>query len=80
MVYAVVFVTPDDVHLFINESKLDEEVRKHLSLVRIHGYDEAAKWIANWLKSHKGVKVVCAFFFLLWWSTALKRHRFSEDD
>ncbi|VDK30617.1 unnamed protein product [Gongylonema pulchrum] len=57
LVYAVVFMTPDDVHLFISGKKLTDDLRKHLSVVHIHEYEEATQWIKDWLGNHRGIKV-----------------------
>ncbi|EFO17243.1 hypothetical protein LOAG_11257 [Loa loa] len=59
VVYAIIFMTPDEVHLFINKRKLNNEILNHLSNIVIHEYYEAAEWIGQWLQSHKGQYKVC---------------------
>ncbi|KAM3728887.1 Xaa-Pro aminopeptidase [Dirofilaria immitis] len=57
--YAIVFMIPDEVHLFINKRKLNDEILNHLENIIIHEYNEATEWIGLWLQSHKGQYKVC---------------------
>lgn len=60
--YSIAFFALDEVHLFIGEKRLSSKLRSHLSHLKLHEYDEAATWIANWLKNHQGkYKVSTAF-------------------
>uniref|UniRef100_A0A915Q3N2 Aminopeptidase P N-terminal domain-containing protein n=1 Tax=Setaria digitata TaxID=48799 RepID=A0A915Q3N2_9BILA len=59
VVFAIIFMTPDEVHLFISKKKLNNEIRSHLASIIIHEYNEAAEWIGKWLQSHKGQYKVC---------------------
>ncbi|VDM91873.1 unnamed protein product [Onchocerca ochengi] len=57
--YAIVFMTPDEIHLFINKRKLNDVILSHLANIVIHEYNEATEWIENWLQSNKGHYKVC---------------------
>ncbi|VDN03846.1 unnamed protein product [Thelazia callipaeda] len=59
VVFAVIFMVPNEVHLFIDERKLNDEIRNHLKGIEIHDYSSAASWIENWLYIHKGLYKVC---------------------
>ncbi|VBB28664.1 unnamed protein product [Acanthocheilonema viteae] len=59
VVYAIIFFTPDDAHLFISKRKLNSEILNHLTNIVIHEYNEATEWIGKWLRSHKGQYKVC---------------------
>uniref|UniRef100_A0A158Q6Q6 Xaa-Pro aminopeptidase n=1 Tax=Elaeophora elaphi TaxID=1147741 RepID=A0A158Q6Q6_9BILA len=66
VVYAIIFMTPDQVHLFISKRKLDTEILNHLANIVIHEYNEATEWIGKWLRSHKGqYKVKCNLVYLI---------------
>ncbi|EJW74058.1 metallopeptidase family M24 containing protein [Wuchereria bancrofti] len=54
VVYAIIFMTPDEVHLFISKRKLNNEILDHLASIIIHEYSEASEWIEKWLRCHKG--------------------------
>ncbi|CAG9534607.1 unnamed protein product [Cercopithifilaria johnstoni] len=53
VVYAIIFMTLDEVHLFISKRKLNSEILNHLANIIIHEYNEATEWIRKWLQSHK---------------------------
>ncbi|KAK6111849.1 Metallopeptidase M24 family protein [Brugia pahangi] len=59
VVYAIIFMTPDEVHLFISKRKLNSAVSNHLANIIIHEYSKASEWIGKWLRSHKGQYKVC---------------------
>ncbi|VDK75485.1 unnamed protein product [Litomosoides sigmodontis] len=59
VVYAIIFMTPNEVHLFISKLKLNTEILEHLTKIEIHEYSEATEWIGKWLQSHKGECKVC---------------------
>lgn len=66
-------MTTDEVHLFINKEKLNNEILNHLTNIIIHKYDEAAEWIGKWLQSHIGEHKVSVIQFVSFIRNALKR-------
>ncbi|CAB3408419.1 unnamed protein product [Caenorhabditis bovis] len=53
LVYSYLLVSLDEVHLFIDEAKLDDQSWSHLkeSNVIVHPYDSAQTWIRSWHQS-----------------------------
>ncbi|UMM12394.1 hypothetical protein L5515_001193 [Caenorhabditis briggsae] len=53
LAYSYLFVAMKEIHLFIDEKKLDQVARAHLheSNVSIHHYEEVYTWLAGWLQA-----------------------------
>lgn len=64
VVYAIVFMTPDEVHLFMSRRKLNNEILSHLTSIVIHEYSEATEWIGKWLQNYDGQYKVSVVQFI----------------
>ncbi|VDM45505.1 unnamed protein product [Toxocara canis] len=53
LVFSVLVLTSTEAHLFIDSSKLDDEVKQHLSHVHLHEYNEAVDWFTKWHENQK---------------------------
>lgn len=53
LAYSFLFVGMREIHLFIDDAKLDRAARDHLheASVSIHPYEEMVSWTTNWLKT-----------------------------
>uniref|UniRef100_A0A0M3K730 Xaa-Pro aminopeptidase n=1 Tax=Anisakis simplex TaxID=6269 RepID=A0A0M3K730_ANISI len=47
LVYSNVLITEKEAHLFIDENKLDDNIRKRLPVIT-HDYDHTVDWLKNW--------------------------------
>ncbi|PAV60225.1 hypothetical protein WR25_21475 [Diploscapter pachys] len=57
LVYSYMLITLDEAHLFIDDSRLDDASRAHLSNIHIHNYTDAQPFISKWRESNKTARV-----------------------